>query len=518
MIESTEMNKKIKIILPAAALMVMIASTQSFASKRTESTQLDGNITKKVRVGDSVETSPLAKYHNISKEMHMFIIEENYQLSDQARNLDTIADMLLKGFFSAFYPGRRDKITSLFKNIEVEALTSLEYSRVLIEYTKIPVTEELLSYINKGVDQGNAYAQTNLGLMYLYGRGVAQNDQESVRYFKIAAEQGDSLAQFNLGVIYEEGNAGVDKNAQEAVRYYKLAADQGNNMARTYLATMYRTGDDIAQNDQDAFKYFKLAADQGYDDAQTFLSYMYHEGRGVAQNDQEAVRYCKLAAEQGCDSAKDHLQILVGIYPQVLGEVPMKTTFSISQAYKEAFGKILLELDYWIGKTNTENKFEDSVNNPILRKHIKNLVNDTKKFDIEFLEKMFNETGFMVTNIIPLFNVSKETSNEASLYSFNIDNQLYHCFGQEAVQTASKILPLLDKMMNHPDIASSISGFEMASFFLGEDDQDSIDNCTMMIKRLGEIQDTLNQIGQAVHLEIKQGATRRNKDLENYYY
>ena len=74
--------------------------------------------------------------------------------------------------------------------------------------------------------------------------------------------------------------------------------------------------------------------------------------------------------------------------------------------------------------------------------------------------------------------------------------------GPGAVQTASRVLPLLNKMNNN--ITSSIVGFMIASSFLGEEHQDSIDNYTMMIKRLGEIQETLNQIEQAVRQEIKQ--------------
>jgi hypothetical protein len=58
----------------------------------------------------------------------------------------------------------------------------------------------------------------------------------------------------------------------------------------------------------------------------------------------------------------------------------------------------------------------------------------------------------------------------------------------------------------------------MTSSFLGKEDQDSIDNCSAMIKKLGEIQETVNQIAQAIHLEIKQGVSQRNEDLEDRYF
>jgi TPR repeat protein len=42
--------------------------------------------------------------------------------------------------------------------------------------------------------QGNATAQTSLGLMYGNGRGVPKDDMEAVRWYRKAAEQGDAHA------------------------------------------------------------------------------------------------------------------------------------------------------------------------------------------------------------------------------------------------------------------------------------------------------------------------------------
>ena len=42
--------------------------------------------------------------------------------------------------------------------------------------------------------QGDDYAQHNLGVMYSFGRGVAQDDAEAVRWYRKAAEQGNADA------------------------------------------------------------------------------------------------------------------------------------------------------------------------------------------------------------------------------------------------------------------------------------------------------------------------------------
>jgi Sel1 repeat-containing protein len=54
-------------------------------------------------------------------------------------------------------------------------------------------------------DQGNAYAQFNLGFMYQNGRGVRQDDAAAVSWYQKAANQGNTLGQYNLGVTETNG-------------------------------------------------------------------------------------------------------------------------------------------------------------------------------------------------------------------------------------------------------------------------------------------------------------------------
>ncbi|MDE7136203.1 MAG: sel1 repeat family protein, partial [Muribaculaceae bacterium] len=42
----------------------------------------------------------------------------------------------------------------------------------------------------KAAEHGHAEAQYNLGVMYIYGDGVAQNDTEAARWLRKAAAQG----------------------------------------------------------------------------------------------------------------------------------------------------------------------------------------------------------------------------------------------------------------------------------------------------------------------------------------
>ena len=63
--------------------------------------------------------------------------------------------------------------------------------------------------------------------MYYYGYGVKQDYAEAVKWYRKAAEQGNAYAQFNLGNAYYNGN-GVEQDYAEAVKWYQKAAEQEN--------------------------------------------------------------------------------------------------------------------------------------------------------------------------------------------------------------------------------------------------------------------------------------------------
>ncbi len=155
-------------------------------------------------------------------------------------------------------------------------------------------------------DQGEVDAQFNLGVMYVAGLGVSQDDVEAVRWFQQAAEQGHSLAQHNLGAMYAQGR-GVPQDDAEAVRWYRQAAGQGLARAQFVLGVMYAEGRGGAQDDVEAVRWYRAAADQGLARAQYNLGAMYFNGRGGPQDEAEAVRWFRTAADQGEAFAQSNL-------------------------------------------------------------------------------------------------------------------------------------------------------------------------------------------------------------------
>ena len=54
------------------------------------------------------------------------------------------------------------------------------------------IPPDSLAALISAVEQGDASAQYNLGVMYATGRGVPEDGTEAVRWYRAAAEQGDA--------------------------------------------------------------------------------------------------------------------------------------------------------------------------------------------------------------------------------------------------------------------------------------------------------------------------------------
>jgi TPR repeat protein len=85
-------------------------------------------------------------------------------------------------------------------------------------------------------EQGDARAQSLVGLIYYIGRGALRDDAKAVDWLRLAADQGDAAAQFRLGLMYSEGQ-GVPQDHAEAAKWYRLAANQRHPQPSTISAS-----------------------------------------------------------------------------------------------------------------------------------------------------------------------------------------------------------------------------------------------------------------------------------------
>ena len=107
--------------------------------------------------------------------------------------------------------------------------------------------EESIEQVQRWVEEGKAWAQSNLGQHHAHGLGVDQSYQQAKESFELAASQGDADAQSNLGVIYIEGQ-GVDQSYERAKEYFEAAARQGLAQAQYSLGSLYVHGQGVEQS------------------------------------------------------------------------------------------------------------------------------------------------------------------------------------------------------------------------------------------------------------------------------
>ena len=97
--------------------------------------------------------------------------------------------------------------------------------------------------LRKAAAQGNAIAQKNIGNLYYNGDGVAQDYEETMKWYRKAAAQGNAFAQYIIGALYEQGK-GVEQDYEEAMKWYQKAIEQGYDDAKEDLA---RVREEISQ-------------------------------------------------------------------------------------------------------------------------------------------------------------------------------------------------------------------------------------------------------------------------------
>ena len=91
---------------------------------------------------------------------------------------------------------------------------------------------EAMRWFHKVADQGDAFAQNKIGVLYYNGWGVARDYGEAMRWFRMAADHGDARAQNNIGWLYANGE-GVPRDLAQASQ---KAAGNGNELAKKWLA------------------------------------------------------------------------------------------------------------------------------------------------------------------------------------------------------------------------------------------------------------------------------------------
>lgn len=122
---------------------------------------------------------------------------------------------------------------------------------------------------------GDRRAQTQLGLLYFFGRGVAEDEAAAYYWLKKAAEQGHVEAMLHLGnalVFGANAHKLVADPDRDAAQWYFLAASAGNADAQYNLGLLFLVGKGVMENQEEALRWIRQAAAQNHPAAQRFIS------------------------------------------------------------------------------------------------------------------------------------------------------------------------------------------------------------------------------------------------------
>ncbi|MBJ6725481.1 tetratricopeptide repeat protein [Geomesophilobacter sediminis] len=125
--------------------------------------------------------------------------------------------------------------------------------------------------IEQKAREGDADAQSKLGVMYASGIGMKQDKQEALKWYRKSAEQGNPLGEWNLAFMYVKGEGGLKTDYTEARRLFKRAAEAGLANAQYDLGIMLLDGLGGESDRAEAERWFRRAADQGNREARKIL-------------------------------------------------------------------------------------------------------------------------------------------------------------------------------------------------------------------------------------------------------
>lgn len=174
-----------------------------------------------------------------------------------------------------------------------------------------PMTpEEYVQSIRPKAENGDANAQSELGLALLSGIGATQNPTEAVRWLSLAADQGSQNARVELARLHYFAPE-MRINLPEAEQWLRDAAALRHLHAQHHLASLLLQGRIGGAPDYtQALFWFQHAAEAGFAESMTGLGYMHVNGLGTPKDVEKGVEWYKKAVALGSQAAQANLQQL----------------------------------------------------------------------------------------------------------------------------------------------------------------------------------------------------------------
>lgn len=121
-------------------------------------------------------------------------------------------------------------------------------------------------WLELGVSKGCPKCMNSLGLAYLGGKGVPEDDNKAIELFQEGHMKQHSYSTHNLGRCHLYG-WGCEKDYKKAHELFLIASEKGVANSYRCLAEMYENGWYVEEDYENAVKYYRIAADEGSKDA-----------------------------------------------------------------------------------------------------------------------------------------------------------------------------------------------------------------------------------------------------------
>ena len=171
-----------------------------------------------------------------------------------------------------------------------------------------PATEEEALYL-KAAKDGQAWAQTKLGIRYVQDESDMERLGEGLRWLNAAADQNDIEALRALSALATEGR-GVDQSDKEAYVYMRRAAELGSAEAQYELANTLANGRGMPRDMEAALIWAKKAAFSGHVAAQHSAGVSLLRRAATPQDISEGVELLRKAA---ASNHREAIMVLAGV-------------------------------------------------------------------------------------------------------------------------------------------------------------------------------------------------------------
>jgi TPR repeat protein len=120
-------------------------------------------------------------------------------------------------------------VTSVDADFHTEKWYQIGY-----DYSQQGRNDNAFRWMMRAAEAGHAAAQNNIGLSYLHGLGVEQDDKKAFKWFEKSAKQGLSYAQSELAMLYYRQG-----NVKQAQHWWLIAANANDEYAQFNLASLF---------------------------------------------------------------------------------------------------------------------------------------------------------------------------------------------------------------------------------------------------------------------------------------